>query len=315
MTEQTVDSVEQLLRDELGRGDAMIATSRPILRHLLANDDHALFSDEMIARVRGMMHHVARQLLFAQAAAGGTLDRAGYAAERQEELAQALFEDTAFLALAHALTLEAQLTDRLQRRSGIDAVLSPLVQELAAAREVDVAALAMALLAAQARFMQHHRRMELPLGELPGDLFHRALLLLRAPGEEADPAAAEAEGRLREAYDESAGRLGLLTRLVMAMGQKAIRALAIDHAGLAIFSTALAMASSQDRAIAVLSYADRQFARLALALRAAGLKQQAVEEQFLYLHPETALPDGFDMLRADRAAALLAGSQPEAAAF
>ena len=315
MTEQTVDSVEQLLRDELGRGDAMIATSRPILRHLLANDDHALFNDEMIARIRGMMNHVAAQLLFAQGEAANAADRARYAAERHEELAQALFEDTAFLAHAHALTLEAQLTDRLQRRSGIDAVLSPLVQELAAAREVDVAALAMALLAAQARFMQHHRRMELPLGELPGDLFHRALLLLRAPGGEADPAAAEAERRLREAYDEGAGRLGLLTRLVMAMGQKAIRALAIDHAGLAIFSTALAMASSQDRAIAVLSYADRQFARLALALRAAGLKQQAVEEQFLYLHPETALPDGFDMLRADRAAALLAGSQPEAAAF
>jgi hypothetical protein len=65
----------------------------------------------------------------------------------------------------------------------------------------------------------------------------------------------------------------------------------------------------------VLSFADRQFARLALALRAAGLKQQAVEEQFLYLHPEISLPDGFDRLRADRAAALLAGSRPEAVAL
>ena len=101
----------------------------------------------------------------------------------------------------------------------------------------------------------------------------------------------------------------------MAMGQKAVRALAIDHAGLAIFSTALAMASGQDRAVTVLSFADRQFARLALALRAAGLKQQAVEEQFLFLHPEIALPDGFDMLRADRAAALLAASRAAAAAF
>ena len=172
MTEQTVESVETVLRDELGRGDAMLATSRPILRHLLVNDDHALFSDEMIARIRGMMNHVARQLLFAQAAAGGTLDRAGYADDRQDALAQALFEDTDFLAHAHALTLEAQLAERLQRRSGIDAVLSPLVQELAAAREMDMAALAMAVLAAEARFLQHHRRMELPLGELPGDLFH-----------------------------------------------------------------------------------------------------------------------------------------------
>jgi hypothetical protein len=312
MTEQTVDSVETVLRDELGRGDAMLATSRPILRHLLANDDHALFSDEMIARVRGMMHHVARQLLFAQGAAGGTLDRAGYADERQDALAQALFEDTDFLAHAHALTLEAQLAERLQRRSGIDAVLSPLVQELAAAREMDTAALAMAVLAAEARFMQHHRRMELPLGELPGDLFHKALLLLRSQEEEGE-AAEEAERQLREAYDEGAGRLGLLTRLVMAMGQKATRALAIDHAGLAIFSTALAMASGQERSLTVLSFADRQFARLALALRAAGLKQQAVEEQFLFLHPEISLPEGFDRLRADRAAALLAGSRPEAA--
>ena len=312
MTEQTVESVETVLRDELGRGDAMLATSRPILRHLLANDDHALFSDEMIARVRGMMHHVARQLLFAQAAAGGTLDRAGYADERQEALAQALFENTDFLAHAHALTLEAQLADRLQRRSGIDAVLSPLVQELAAAREMDTAALAMAVLAAEARFMQHHRRMELPLGELPGDLFHKALLLLRSQADESE-AAEEAERKLREGYDERAGRLGLLARLVMAMGQKAVRALAIDHAGLAIFSTALAMASGQERSLTVLSFADRQFARLALALRAAGLKQQAVEEQFLYLHPEISLPDGFDRLRADRAAALLAGSRPEAA--
>jgi hypothetical protein len=313
MTEQTVEAVELLLRDELGRGDAMIATSRPILRHLLANEDHGLFSDEMIARIRGMMNHVASQLLFAQAAAAEAFDRAGYAADRQEDLAQALFEDTDFLAHAHALTLEAQLTERLQARSGIDAVLTPLVQELAAAREMDVAGLAMAVLAAQARFVQHHRRMELPLGELPGDLFHRALLLMRSQAGDDEALAEQAERRLRDDYEEGAGRLGLLTRLVITMGQKATRALAIDHAGLAIFSTALAMASGQGRALTVLSFADRQFARLALALRAAGLKQQAVEEQFLYLHPEIALPDGFEALRADRAAALLAASRPEAA--
>jgi hypothetical protein len=311
MTEQTAEAVELVLRDELGRGDAMIATSRPILRHLLANDDHTLFSDEMIARIRGMMHDVASQLLFAQGAAADAPDRARYVAERQDELAQALFEDTDFLAHAHALTLEAQLTERLQGRSGIDAVLTPLVQELAAAREMDVAGLAMAVLASQARFMQHHRRMALPLGELPGDLFHRSLLLLRSAADDR-AAAEEAERQLRDSYEEGASRFGLLTRLVVTMEQKAVRALAIDHAGLAIFSTALAMASGQDRGLTVLSFADRQFARLALALRAAGLKQQAVEEQFLYLHPEIALPDGFDRLRADRAAALLAGSQSAA---
>ncbi|HYD25245.1 MAG TPA: hypothetical protein VEB68_10635 [Croceibacterium sp.] len=310
ISEQTAESVEATLRDELARGDAMIATARPILRHLLSNDDQALFSDEMIARVRGMMLDVAAQLLFAEAAADDARDRAGYVAERRDGLAQALFEDTAFLAHAHALALEAQLSERLQARSGIDAVLPPLVQELAAAKDPAMAGLAMSLLAAQARFMQHFRRMELPLRELPGDLFHKALLALRAQG--AGPAEA-AERALRDGYEEGAARLGLVARLVMGMGQGALRALSIHHAGLAVFATALAMAAGQERDRTVLSFAERQFARLALSLRAAGLKQQAVEEQFLYLHPEIALPDGFEMLRPDRAAALLSASQPEAA--
>lgn len=313
MTDQTVESVDELLREELERGDAILASARPILRHLLANDDRALFSDEMIARIRGMMTHVAGQLLFAEAAAAEAEDRADYVAERQDELAQALFEDTAFLAHAHALTLEAQLTERLQARSGIDSVLSPLVQELLAAKDEEMAALAMTVLASQARFMQHFRRMELPLGELPGDLFHQALVLLRDQAGDPADAAEVAERTLRETYDEAGGRLGLIARLVMAMGQKAVRALAIDHAGLAIFATALSMASGQKRDIAVLSFADRQFARLALALRAAGLRQQAVEEQFLFLHPDTTLPAGFDLIRADRAAEMLAASQPGAA--
>ena len=313
MNDQTVDAVEQVLREELVRGDAILASAKPILRHLLANDDHALFSDEMIARIRGMMTHLASQLLFAQAEAAGAEDRADYVAEREDELAIMLFDDTAFLAHAHARTIEAQLAVRLQGRSGIDAVLSPLVQELVAAREREMAALAMSLLASQARFMQHHRRMELPLRELPGDLFHKALVVLREHASDDEEVAEAVERDLRAAYDESFGRLGLLARVVMAMGQRATRALAIDHAGVGIFATALSMASRQERDVTILSFADRQFARLALSLRAAGLKQQAVEEQFVFFHPEVALPQGFEMLPADRAAALLADSQPEAA--
>ena len=313
MNDQTVDAVEQVLREELVRGDAILASAKPILRHLLANDDHALFSDELIARIRGMMTHLASQLLFAQAEAAGAEHRADYVAEREDELAMMLFDDTAFLAHAHARTIEAQLTERLQTRSGIDAVLSPLVQELVAASEGEMAALAMSLLASQARFMQHHRRMELPLRELPGDLFHKALVVLHEHASDDEAVAEAVERDLRAAYDESSGRLGLLARVVMAMGQGATRALAIDHAGVGIFATALSMASRQERDVTILSFADRQFARLALSLRAAGLKQQAVEEQFLFFHPEVALPEGFDMLRADRAAALLADSHPEVA--
>ncbi len=313
MSEQAVETVERVLRDELVEGDAMIAAARPILRHLLANDDNGLFSDETIARVRGLVLSVADQLLFAQAQAAEVRDRPAYAAERQDGLAQVLFADTAFLAHAHALTVEAQLIERLQARSGLDPVLTPLVQEIAASKDAGAAGLAMAVLAAQARFQQQWRRMELPLGELPGDLFHRALVALREQaGEDDEPAAEAAERQLRTDYAEGAGRLGLIARLVSGMGQRAPRALAIDHAGLAIFATALAMASGQERDTVVLSFAERQYARLALSLCAAGLKQQAILEQFLCLHPDVSLPDGFEMLRPDRAAAVLAMSRPEA---
>lgn len=313
MTEQTVESVEQILREELQRGDAKVAASRPILRHLVANDDQGLFNDEAIARIRGMITHIASQLLFAEATVAQARDPSQYATERQDSLSEALSEESAFLAHAHALTIEAQIAERLRGRGGIDAVLTPLVQELTAAKEAETAALAMAVLAAQARFMQHHRRMELPLRELPGDLFHAALVIHRSRAGVSEEQASEVERRLREGYDEGASRLGLLTLLVMALGQRASRALSIDHAGLAIFTTALAMVTEQERDLTVLSFADRQFARLALGLRAAGLKQQAVEEHFLYLHPQIALPEGFAMLPADRAAALLASSRPEAA--
>jgi hypothetical protein len=80
-----------------------------------------------------------------------------------------------------------------------------------------------------------------------------------------------------------------------------------------IFATALAVASRQERDLAVLSLSGRQFARLALSLRAAGLSQPEVEAQFAYLYPELMLPEGFDLLRAERAAAMLSPALPEAA--
>lgn len=304
------EAVEDVLRADLVRADMVIATTRPILRHLLANGDQSMFSDELIAKIRGMMGHVARQLLFAQGQAANVVDLGEYADEREAYLAQMLFEDTEFLAHAHALTIEAQLAEQLQRRSGIDAVLSPLLQEFAAVSNSQMAALSMRVLAEQARFVQHQRRMELPLTELPGDLFHKALLLLRNQGEDS-ASADKAESALRKDFNEAENRLGLITRMIMEMGNKAPRALAIDHAGLAVFCTALAMASGQDRNLAILSLSENQLARLALSLRAAGLKQSAVEEQLLYIHPDATLVAGFETMTTDRASALLASSQPD----
>ncbi|WP_305096145.1 hypothetical protein [Croceibacterium aestuarii] len=307
LTESSLEAVEAVMRDELAQGDSVLSNAAPIMRHLLANEDQALFSDEIVARVRGMLTDVARQMLYAQAEAAMAADRAEFAESRSEPLVAALAGDAGFLGHLHTLTMEGQLARKLQDRTGLDPVLSPLLQELVAAKDDAMAAAAMSAIAAQARFMQQLQRMAMPLGELPGDLLHSALVAFRETSG-GDESAAAAERKLRDEFDEGLGRIGLLTRLVMRLGKGASRALDIDTAGLALFATGLAMAIGQDRDVTVLAFSDRQFARLALGLRAAGLKTRALEEQFLYLHPDVSLPENFDHLTPQRAAALLAAS-------
>ena len=300
--------VEAVLRDELAHGDAMIETIAPILRHLLNNDEHSVFGDDIIAAMRGMMADVAAQLLDALNESSGEHDPAQIAA-----LVEHFGTHPGFLGHVHALALETHLARRLQARLALDPVLSPLLQALIASSEAHIAGSAMALLAAQARFVQHQRRMQLPLSELPGDLLHAALVALRGQaGDDPDKlaSATAAEHSIRSAFDESRSRLGLIARLVSGMGGGATVALSVTHAGVAIFLSALGIASGQDRDMAVLATNESQIARLALALRAAGLKPQTIEEQFEALHPAVTLPANFELLGADHAAALLARSAP-----
>ena len=304
-------SVEIVLCDELAHGDALIGTIAPILRHRLANDEHSVFSDEIIARVRGMMADVARQILTELALASGNPDNRDHTPDQIAALVERLVGHNGFLAHVHALALEWQLTERMQARLALDPVLAPLLQALIASSDPAVASGAMALLASQARFATSQRRMQLPLSELPGDLLYVALIALRGYADgapEAQAAMTQAEQAIRGRFDESRSRLGLISRIVTGMGGGATAALAITHAGVAMFLSALALASGQDRDMAVLATNEGQLARLALALRASGLKPQAIEEQFVSLHPEVALPAGFEQLGSDQAAALLTRS-------
>ncbi len=304
---QVDPSVEDVLREELAQGDAAIGTIAPILRYLLANDDHSLFNDQIVARVRGMIDHVAVQLLDAIEDAEGAGPARDHCAERIEHVVSALVERSALLAHGHALALEFQLSERLQARIALDPVLSPLLQALIASPDSATAASAMALLAAQARFAQTQRRMQLPLEDLPADLFHAALQVLRTIP--ADPAVlARAEATLRAGYDEGRNRLGLMSRLVIGMGGGATAALAVGHAGVGLFLTALSLGAGQDRDLTALAAHEGQLARLALALRAAGMRPETIEEQFMAIHPDVSLPAGFEGLGADRAAALLSHS-------
>lgn len=285
----------------LAQGDVALGGIAPVLRHLLASDDHSAFSDEIVARVRGMTADVARQLLAALSEGDARSDE-----QAVDALAELLTGSATFLCHVHTLALEWRLTERLQARLALDPVLSPLLQALIGSTDAATSGLAMNLLAAQARFGQAQRRMQLPLGELPGDLLHGALIALRThAGPSAEAEAERADKAIRGDYDEGASRLGLISRVVTGLGGGVIAALQVGHAGAAVFLTALAVASGQDRDTAVLATSEGQSARLALALRAAGLKPQAIEEQFLALHPGTPLPEGLDRVAAHRAAEML----------
>lgn len=301
--------VEEVLRGELAHGDIVLGTIEPILGHLVVNSANSLFNDQIVAQVRGMATSVAVQLLSAHAQAADEGDPAEFVAARKNDLANDLLTESAFLSHCHALTVEMQLAVQLEQRNAIDLVLSPLLQALISSDDPDTASSAMATLTAQARFIQQQKRMELSISDLPGDLFHAVLLIWRNfAGEGAEAIIAKAELQLRSAYDEAASRLGLLSRLVSGMGNGSLAALSLSHAGVAIFLSALAKHSAQGRDLTTMSTNDRQLGRLALALRAAGLKHRQVEEQFMHIHPDVELPEGFDMLRADRAAEILAES-------
>lgn len=305
LTPPTEMPVEAVLREDLAHGDIVLGTMGPILGHLLAQHDHSLFSDEVVARVRGMVSHLAQQL---DSALGDEPETQNIAVAHNE-LVSALSANIHLLVHCHALAIEAQLASRLEARSGVDPVLTPLLQALIASDEPATAGTAMTALAAQARFVQQQRRMELPLTELPADLFHFTLTTWRSQIDDAgQEAAAAAEQALRGSFDEGASRIGLLLRLASGMGPGVKAALTISHAGVAMFLTALAVASRQERDLVAISTNESQLARLALGMRAAGLKASEVEEQFLFLHPDIALPPGFDLLRSDRAAGLLAQS-------
>ncbi len=300
---------ENALRESFARGNVMLGKIAPILGHLLSTPDHSLFSDEIVARVRGMLNDLAWQILRAQAEATGQAAREEFADRHGEALAAHFQTSPALIAHCHALALEWQLTTRMEAACGLDPVLSPLIQHLIASADSAVASAAMAALAAQARFAQGQRRMELPLTELPGDLFHETLLGWRSfSGAARSDAMVRAEAKLRNAYDESTGRLALFARLVASMGGEVTEALMLENAGVAIFFTALAARSGQSREMALLSSNERQAARLALGLRAAGLRAPQIEEVILQLHPEAMPPSGIATLSEREALQLLAES-------
>lgn len=295
------ETVVAALRDDLARGDAVAGTVAPILRHLVAAGDVSVFSEEILARVRAMLADLAIALLDALV---GTESRRVHSAGEVEVVGRALLDNPALLTHLHSLALEWQLTERMQARLALDPVMSPLLQGLLPNDQ----GLAAAFVGAQARWCQAQRQMKLALRELPAELLNVALYTLRMLAG-AEPELAEratvAETEIRASYDEASSRMGLAARLVAGLGDGAWTALVLARAGVPLFLTAIAQGSGQNRDAVVLSTHEAQIARLALALRAAGLEPWLVEEQILALHSDMLLPEGFERIGSEQAATIL----------
>lgn len=282
------------IRDELARTDEALADVAPILGHLLAAPDQSLFSDEIIARVRGMCLDLADQVLRAQGDAAGPAGRKAFAETHRSGLAQRFFKAPNLILHCHALAIEWQLVNRMEAQSGLDPVLSSLIQKLIASDDSAISSAAMAALSAQARFTQYQRRMELPLRELPADLFHELLVIWRQDnGGDRSDAMIRAEAKLRNSYDEASGRLSLLAKLIAGMGKASSDALDIEQSGAGLFLSAIAARSRQPRIVVALACHQTQVLRLALGLRAAGLDAATVESQIFRVYPQAVLPNGF----------------------
>ena len=288
------------LRAALLRGDERYARSGPALHRILAAPERSLVSEAVVAQVSGMLGHLAEQFLSAD---GSSSDPA-----RIEAVTDRLLEVDALRDHCQALALEWRFAVRLEAELAVDPVLSPLLQSLVGHTDSGVGAIAMAVLAAQARFAQAQRRMQLPVAELPAELFHAAAMAVRDSSIEWNDGD-RLEARLRAGYEEGAGRLALLGRLVRAAEAIPAPMPAIEQAGVALWLTALAVRSGQERDRTTCAAADPLLGRLLLTLRAAGVAASEAERQALQIQPDAALPRGLQDIGTREAAQWLADTQ------
>lgn len=294
-----VEDAEPPLRAALARGERVHARSAPALQHLLAAPELSLIEEAVVAQVRGMLADLAGQLVEARWRARPA------SAEIQETMLARLLQDGDLRAHCQALALEWRLARRLEAEFAIDPVLSPLLQAWVAETDAAAGSLAMAALAAQARFAQAQRRIQLPLAELPAEMFHAALAAARDVIPDDAPGAAD----LRGGYDEAEGRLALLERLVRDAGAHDARLLDVEASGAALWLSALAARSGESRERTACAAADPHLGRLLLTLRAAGAAPAEAERQALRVQPDAALPRGLEDIGTREAAQWLAEAQ------
>jgi len=278
---------------QLAREERVRATLGAVLPQLVGIDEGAALAEELVIRTRAAMAALAGDLL---------RDCGDETAALAPELARALSARPALLAHAHSLALEAGTAERLAGL-GLDPVLTPVLERFLAG-DRDTATLAMAVLAAQARFTSRQRRMDMISAELPADLMHEALVAL---ADVAGPEGHDRAAALRAGYDEARTRLALLGRLALVGAVDGAEMLDPAATGWSLFATVLAQRAGVPREEAVLAGATGQDLRLALLLRTAGAEPEATEAAVAMVHPQVQVPAGWARVPAAAAAALLAG--------
>lgn len=272
------------LRAALVRGDRLLDRSGPALEHLLGIGNRSLLSDAVVAQVGAMLADLAERL--ASAIGDGTQG------DLAKSICDRLTRHEQLRRHCQSLALEWRLALLLEDQLALDPVLSPSFSVLVGGGDALISPLAMATLAAQTRFAQTSRRMELPLEELPAELFHEALEIARHELGPGDPTAKRGEARLRAAYDEGASRLALMARLVSGVDVREYRLFAVEEAGVALWLSALSASSGENRDVTACAAGDPSLGRLLLTMRAAGVASAEAERQVLSIHPDADLPRG-----------------------
>ena len=285
-----------------------------LLRMQLTMPERSLLNDEIVARVSGMLAHLARQIVITELAASGQRGELRADPARIMRLAAAFEGVSGLLEYCHALALETRLSHQVEATLGVDPVLAPLLQALIGSATPQVAETAMATLTAQARFGQTQARMELPLNELPADLFDAVLSAWKDASQmRGSDTAIRAEARLRNGFDEGRTRLSRLAALTIGLCQPSSPMPDVIEAGVALFFTVLAGRTGQSRTRTVLSSASPRSYRLAVALRAAGLNAGDTLRVLRQLNPQAELINEIAVLDALTARSLLVERSPHRA--
>lgn len=301
------DLDESAVRDRLTQADKALKGAAPYMQFRVFGENQPFLSDEVVARVRGMLLDVANQFTAQlRGSANMTSFDEALTDTLTNSLAVRLASVPAILEHAYAASCEWLVTMRMQARSNVDPVVSPLLQCMIADRGIATSQSAMQFLSAQTKYAQDQRRMKLPVAEMSAALLPLLYGVWRDVAEQYGVHYEEIVQAERAVEARTAGamsRTNTISRFLTDVGNS--RAFSALEAGVALFVSAIATATKQHRDSVVMAMNEESPVRFALMLRAAGLSTNGIEEQFLAIRAETGQLSGVEMLPQDRAAHIL----------